>query len=297
MIEKNCIFKFCKNNNPIHKVDENEIFTLNTVDCFANQIKNETDELENIDFSKINPATGPIYVNGAMPGDIIKINILDIKLNEIGIIATGENLGVLGHRQKGFKTKIVKIKNDKICFNEKIFIDIEPMIGVIGVAPKDKSINCGTPGIHGGNMDNNMIKKGSILYLPVFQEGALLAVGDLHAKMGDGEIGVSGVECSGSVSMSVEIIKNKFIKNPILENFDVISTIASEETLDFAIQKSVEDMANILKEKVDVDFSELVMIMSSVGNCQICQIVDPLKTARFLMPKSILKGMGFEKLF
>jgi len=81
------------------------------------------------------------------------------------------------------------------------------MIGVIGVAPKEGIINCGTPGPHGGNMNTKLIAEGSKLYLPVFVEDALLPLGDLQAVMGDGEVGVSDVEVTGSVTVEVRVIK------------------------------------------------------------------------------------------
>ena len=94
------------------------------------------------------------------------------------------------------KIQIVPIHNKHVLFSNELQIPINPMIGVIGL--QKESISCGTPHDHGGNMDCKEIKEGTTLLLPVNVPGALLALGgDLHAAMGDGEIGVSGVEVAG----------------------------------------------------------------------------------------------------
>ena len=163
------------------------------------------------------------------------------------------------------------------------------MIGVIGVAPKEEPVNTGTPGRHGGNMDNKMVTEGATLYFPVEAEGALFGVGDAHAVMGDGEIGVSGLEVPAKITLSFDVIKNQTIPMPMLENEESWSVIASEETVDEAIQSGTRAMFDFLKSKLDLKDHETAMLMSLTGNLEICQVVDPLKTVRFVMPKSIMK--------
>ncbi|MDV3427858.1 MAG: acetamidase/formamidase family protein, partial [Bacillota bacterium] len=191
-------------------------------------------------------------------------------------------------------SSIKLIENNEVIFDEKLRLPLNKMIGVIGTAPPFGEINCGTPGSHGGNMDNTMITEGSALYLPVFTEGALFALGDLHAVMGDGEIGVSGAEAAGKVHVKLEVIKNLKLKNPVLENKESISTIASAETLDAAVNNAVADMADILAERIDLPYSEIAMLLSLIGQAQICQVVDPLKTARYVVPKWALEKYQFK---
>ena len=190
---------------------------------------------------------------------------------------------------QGMTEKLIPIKNDKIIFNDRISLPLNKMIGVIGIAPENEEINCGTPGSHGGNMDNKMITEKAIIYFPVFVEGALFALGDVHAGMGDGEIGVSGLEISARVTVKLEIEKNMHIVNPFLENESFISTIASAEKLEDAIYTAVYDMQNILKEKLSLNVQEAVMLLSIAGNLEICQVVDPLKTVRFTFPKYVFE--------
>jgi amidase len=291
----NCkIFKFSKDNPYVAKIQSGDMVEIETLDCFSNQLKTKEDTLDAIDWNQINPATGPIYIEGAMPGDTLKVTIEDIVLCDQGVMAAEEGGGPLGHLLKGTKTKIIPIIDGKAIFDSKLSIPLKPMIGVIGVAPGEEDINTGTPGNHGGNMDNLMITKGSTLYLPIFVEGALFALGDLHAVMGDGEIGVTGVEIPGSVKAKLEVMKGLTLNNPVLENAEKFTTIASEKNLEDAVNRATVDMAMILKERIDMDLHDIAMLMSAVGNTEICQVVDPLRTARFVMPKWVLKGYGFE---
>ena len=102
-------------------------------------------------------------------------------------MTTGPGLGVMGHRLDEFAVKMIPIESDHAIFNDNVHIPLNKMMGVIGVAPENEPISCGTPGSHGGNMDTTLIAEGATLYLPVFHQGAL-GLGDMHAAMGDGEI-------------------------------------------------------------------------------------------------------------
>ncbi|WP_207652832.1 acetamidase/formamidase family protein [Anaeromicrobium sediminis] len=287
------IFQFSETNKPVLKIHSGTTVEIETLDCFANQIKRAEDKLEAMDWDRVNPATGPVYIEDAMPGDILKVNIKNIEIGDQGVMSTGKDLGVLGDRIEGLQSKLVKIEDNYAIFDDKLRIPLNKMIGVIGVATEGDGINCGTPGIHGGNMDNKMIRENTTLYLPVFVEGALFALGDLHAVMGDGEIGVSGVEVSGKVTVNLEVIKGFTLNNPLIENDDCIATIASKETLDESVYDAVSDMEKLLSSRMDLSSGDMAMLFSAVGNTEICQVVDPLKTARFSMPKWVLEKYGF----
>lgn len=293
---KDNIYSFSKYNKPVLYVKSGDEVVIETMDCFSDQIKTKDDRLEAMDWNRVNPASGPIYIEEAEPYDILKVTIKKIQLKDKAVLSSGENLGVLGGKLKGLSASIKLIENEEIVFDEKLRLPLNKMIGVIGTAPSDGEINCGTPGSHGGNMDNTMITEGSILYLPVFTKGALFALGDLHAAMGDGEIGVSGAEAAGSVHVKLEVIKDLKLKNPVLENREAVSTIASAEALDSAVNEAVTDMADILAERINLPYSEIAMLLSLAGQAQICQVVDPLKTARYVVPKWILEKYRF-KLF
>ncbi|MGB9780288.1 acetamidase/formamidase family protein [Caldanaerobacter sp.] len=288
------IFAFSKENRPAIYIKSGDQIEVETMDCFSNQIQSNEDKLDKMDWNRVNPATGPIFVEGAKEGDVLKVKIKKIEVAEKGVLATGKGLGVLGNLMEDLYSKVVNIKEGKVIFNEKLSLPVKPMIGVIGVAPKEGSINCGTPGSHGGNMDTILITEGAEVYFPVFVEGALLALGDLHALMGDGEVGVSGVEVAGKVLLEVEVIKEFNLKNPVVKTAEVTATIASAESLDRAVEIAVHDMAELFKKHTDLSIEEIATLFSIAGNAQISQVVDPLKTARFSLPNWIMESYGIK---
>ena len=157
-----------KDNAACASIQAGETVVFETYDCFTNQFLPEEATFENVVRKPGNPATGPLYIEGAMPGDMLKIEILDIELGPVGIVMLGPNSG---SERSEFPKKVLKrgpVKDGKAYYDGKVEIPVEPMIGVIGVAPAGEGVSTITPMDHGGNMDCTQIKKGAVLYLPVF---------------------------------------------------------------------------------------------------------------------------------
>lgn len=285
------IYEFNETNQPIATVASGSMVRIETYDCFKNQIDSEDMELTNLDWDQINPATGPIFVEDAKPGDVLKVKIHSIEIDSQGVMLVGPNLGVMGNQIEKMSVKILPIENEKVLFND-LKLPINKMIGVIGVAPNGQGVNCGTPGAHGGNMDNKMVTEGATLYFPVAVEGALFGLGDFHAAMGDGEVSVSGVEVAGAAIVTLEVIKGQHLEQPMLENDESFTQIASAMTLDEASKMATQLMINRLVERTDMNVSEVTMLLSAVGQLEICQVVDPLVTVRFVVPKWLLSQLS-----
>src|SRR5690625_945819 len=288
---QSAIYAFDKDTVPVKSVPIGEPITIETYDCFTNQIQSPSD-LRAINWEQINPATGPIFIEGAAPGDILKVVINKFDIGDQGTMVTGEGIGVLGDQFTDFDVKILPIKDDHAIFDEQMAIPLNKMIGVIGVAPDGDPIGCGTPGAHGGNLDTVLVKEGATLYCPVVNEGALFAAGDFHAAMGDGEVSGSGMEVPGEVTVTFNVIKEQQIAYPFLENEDHISVITTAETLDKATKIAVQEMIDIIHPHTDLTLSHLTMLMSAVGQTEISQVVNPLVTARFSVPKSVFESYG-----
>jgi amidase len=282
----------------VEKVLPDEIFQVETNDCFYGQIKKEEQLVTEVDFSRINPATGPIYVENAEPGDILKVEILDIELPEKGVIVTVPGEGILGEMVERAKTNIIEIDGD-FCYFNGLKIPVTPMIGVIGVAPSDETgeYPTGSPWKHGGNMDTKDITVGSIVYFPVNQPGALLALGDCHAVMGDGEVCVAGCEINSKVTLKVNLIKRKKIEWPIVETKDSWMIVASGKNLEEASKEAVKYAVKYLETGLKISWDDAYMLSSMILDLKISQVVDPNKTVRAVIPKSILSLRNlFEKL-
>lgn len=287
------LFSFDKDLEPVLKVPSGETVRIRTKDCFGNQLQGPEDQLSEIDWEAINPATGPIYVEGAVAGGTLKVHIDNIELDAQTSSCTGKDEGVCGDRFSDWATHFCKVEDAKVVWDERLSIPLAPMIGVIGVAPEGEPVNCGTPGKHGGNMDNTAIAAGATLYLPVAVDGALFGCGDMHAVMGDGEVSVSGAEVAGYATVTLTALPELSVPNPLIENETHFGIIVSAESLDKAAELAVQQMVDLLASRTNESEADLVMLLSLVADVRVCQMVDPEKTVRFMVPKYVLDAIGF----
>ncbi len=213
---ENAVYAMAPDNVPAAHVQSGEMLVFETSDCFGGQIACESDRMGALDWSRINPATGPVFVEGAARGDTLKVEILKIDLAEQAAMVEAPGEGITGIAAETESTKILKIADGRAVFNDAISLPVGAMIGVIGTAPETESIPTGTPSFHGANMDCKRIGEGATLYLPVNVNGALLAMGDLHAVMGDGEVCVCGAEIAGEVTVRVTVVKGQPLPLPFL---------------------------------------------------------------------------------
>ncbi len=287
------LFSFDKDLEPVLKVPSGETVRIRTKDCFGNQLQGPEDQLSEIDWEAINPATGPIYVEGAVAGGTLKVHIDNIELDAQTSSCTGKDEGVCGDRFSDWATHFCKVEDGKVVWDERLSIPVAPMIGVIGVAPEGEPVNCGTPGKHGGNMDNTAIAAGATLYFPVAVDGALFGCGDMHAVMGDGEVSVSGAEVAGYATVTLTALPELSVPNPLIENDTHFGIIVSAESLDKAAELAVQQMVDLLASRTNESEADLVMLLSLVADVRVCQMVDPEKTVRFMVPKYVLGAIGF----
>lgn len=289
------IYAFDKNAAPVCSVRPPCHLVFETRDALNGQVTDENMRIDHLDFNRVNPATGPVLVEGAEPGDALCLHIKELRLDTRGVMITAPGAGLLPDVVTG-KSLVCTISGHNFTF-KGVKLPLSPMIGVIGVAPAGDGIACGVPGSHGGNMDTAGINAGALLYLPVFVPGALLALGDLHAAMGDGEVSVSGVEVAGEVSISLTLEKNRNLPCPLLKTGKELAFLASAEDTDTALALSTRHMHTLLAETTTLDADEALMLMSACGQARISQVVDPLKTSRFCMPLDVLKKFGVPQAF
>ncbi len=287
------VYTMSPENLPVAFVESGETVLFETNDCFSGQITSPEDKLGALDWSRINPATGPVYVKGAAPGDTLKVEILSIRVAKNGAMIEAPEEGITGIAAKEEHAKILPVEGDTLSFNDRLTLTIDPMIGVIGTSPATEAISTGTPDAHGGNMDCKRITAGAILYLPVNVEGALLAMGDLHAVMGDGEVCVCGAEIAGEVTVKVSVIKESKLPLPFLVTKDRAMAICSAPGLDAAAQGATLRMREFLIEAVGLPAHEAGMLLSLKGDLCICQAVDPNKTCRMELDLELLRACGY----
>lgn len=287
------IYAMSPDNAPAATAQSGDTVVFETQDCFSGQIACTEDQLGSLDWSRINPATGPLYVEGAAPGDTLKVEILRIDLAPQAAVVEMPDSGVTGLWADQESTKIIPVADGKAVFSDRLTLPLCPMIGVIGTAPAEGAISTGTPDVHGGNMDCKRIGAGTTLYLPVNVTGALLAMGDLHALMGDGEVCVCGGEIAGAVTVKVSVVKGRSLPLPFLVTEEHAMAIYSAPSIDAAAQGATQRMRAFLIDQVKLPPHEAGMLLSLAGDLRICQAVDPNKTCRMEVPLSILAELGY----
>ncbi|MBQ7859725.1 MAG: acetamidase/formamidase family protein [Faecalibacterium sp.] len=287
------VYAMSPDNVPAAHARSGDTLCFETLDCFGGQITKPTDRMGQLDWSRINPATGPVCVEGARPGDTLKVEILNIDLAAQAVILEAPDNGITGLAATEEQIKLMPVVDGKVIFNEKIALPICPMIGVIGTAPADKAVSTGSPEAHGGNMDCKRIGAGSTLYLPVNVPGALLAMGDLHAVMGDGEVCVCGAEIGGAVTVRVTVLPGQSLPLPFLVTRTAAMALYSAEGLDAAAEGVTLRMRQFLHETVGLPAHEAGMLLSLAGELCICQAVDPNKTCRMELPLALLHNCGY----
>ena len=283
------VWAFSAGMTPVVTVDPGTVLELETNDCFTGQVQSESDTLDAPDTSRLNSATGPIFVRGAEPGDTLSVTLLDIVPGPQGSAMVIPGSGQLVEYCDAPATRILRIEDGTIWLNDKVSFPAKPMVGVIGVAPAEGEVITFLADKHGGNLDDTVNGIGATLHFPVFQPGGLLALGDMHACMGDGEISDTGVECPGTVLIKVDVIKGKTPRWPVTETADSWYTHGtSADSLTDAIKFACEDAANLLVSELGFTMEDAFIFLSCTCDVGIAQACDPCTgsiIARMRVPK------------
>jgi amidase len=282
------VYSLDKQHAPVAAVDPGEEVLFETWDARTGTIRSEGDLLEKPHPDGPNPATGPVGIRGAEPGDAIAVQILDIGLARRGYTGTRPGKGVLGHMIAEHRTRLFDIVDGMVVFDDRIRFPVRPMVGVIGTAPVGDGVATLHPGPHGGNMDHNDVRVGARVHLPVFVPGANLCIGDVHASMGDGEISITALEIPGEVRVRVDLEKRQAIRRPWIEFPDRwIATGDGKDTAE-AIRVAAEEMARFLMRRLGLSADDAYMLLSIRGDVRVSQCAEPAMvaaTARMVMPR------------
>jgi len=286
----NFVFKMSSKNPPRLSVRSGDIVVVDALDGFGESMKSDYDLFPKIDMDRVNPATGPIYVEEAKPGDSLVIDILSIEVTgSTGVTTIIPNFGPLQNDFTRAYKKVMPVRGGFVYFPKGIRIPVRPVIGTIGVAPGGgEEVTTLYPGQHGGNLDVSDITSGSRVYFPVFAEGALLSLGDVKAAMADGESNGTGIEVSIRATLKLSVEAGKSISRPRVETKDSIMMLAMDKTLEGATKLALKDMIDFLKNETALTSEEAYVLIGAACDVRIGNVVDPLVTVRVILPKSIL---------
>jgi amidase len=283
------IWSFGPGLQPVLEVEPGDTVTFETNDCFTGQIRSEDDLVTEIDLSRINGATGPVAVRGAEPGDSLIAEILDVRPIEWGVATLIPGFGQLIDDVQSPVTRLFDVRDGEIRMNDRVRFPAKPMVGVVGVATDGEELSNGLAGRHGGNLDDHFHGKGARIYFPVRQPGAMFAVGDMHASMGDGEICFTGVEIAGEVDIRFDLLKGKQATWPVTELADSWLPHATADVYDDAVRLVAEEAARLLVDEHGFTMEDAFIFLSvacDVGVAQACKPAPGFGTiARFTIPK------------
>lgn len=240
--------------------------------------------------------TGPIYIEGAEPGDALEVRIKEIRLAiPYAYNAFRPGAGFLPSDFPYSKMKIIPLDAGRMTarFAEGIEIPLHPFFGSMGVAPPESAgrISSAPPGIHAGNLDNKELVAGTSLFIPVHVRGALFLVGDGHAGQGNGEVTITALETSLTGTLQFILHKAKMLKWPRAETPTHYITMGLNEDLNVATQSAVREMIDFLASDKGLTRDDAYMLASVAADLSITQLVDGTKGVHMMIPKAIFKAM------
>jgi amidase len=255
-----------------------------------------------------NPETGPFYVEGAMPGDTLVVKLNRIRLNRdsagSGDRIASDALGAGYIRDAKYDDNFnsewkldaaagtaMLAKPSEHLKNYRV--KLQPMLGCVAVAPPDKqTFRSGWLGSYGGNMDYNGLREGVTLYLPVFQEGAILFVGDGHAAQGDGELTGDALETSMDVEFTVNLIRGRSTGGPRAENDEFIMAMGIANSLPDAVRQATTQLARWLERDYHLTPNESAIVLGTAMRYDIAELVDPQVNIVAKVSKAALAGLA-----
>jgi len=271
--------RFSRTIEPVLEVTSGSVIEVFTKEATDDQldVNSTSEDVLNIDFDPIHPLTGPVYVEGAEPGDILAVKLHKIEVGDWGWTAIIPGFGFLADDFTEPYLKIFNLENKEYAvLNERIKIPLKPFAGVMGVAPDtDSLLSTIPPRANGGNMDDPNMTEGTTVYFPVFVKGALFSIGDTHAVQGLGEVCGTAVESPMRIVYEVNVIKGKpSIAEPQYETDDYYAVTAFSTTIDEAARKATQFMIEHLVQTYNMSKEEAYILCSLAGDLKIAEVVD-----------------------
>ena len=265
---------------PVLRVPSGSVIEAGTEEASDRQLNvNSTlEDLKNLSFDPIHPLTGPVYVEGAEPGDILKVTLHKIEMGDWGWTAIVPGFGFLADEFTEPYLKTYELGKDKesVQFSEGINIPLKPFPGVMGVAPAtDSMLSTIPPRANGGNMDDPNMTEGTVVYFPVFVEGALFSIGDAHATQGAGEVCGTAIEAPMNIVYEVEVIKGgRSFEEPQYETENYYAVTGFGKTIDEAARKATRYMIDYLEAEHGMNRNDAYALCSLAGDLKIAEVVD-----------------------
>lgn len=290
---------------PAVTIAPGESLEFEVIDASGGQLSQAStvEDVARLDFTRVNPVAGPVYIDGAEPGDILEVTVLSFAPSGWGWTANIPGFGLLAEDFKEPALHLWRYDRETLApsaFGSSARVPLKPFAGTIGVAPAESGCHSIVPPRRvGGNMDLRDIARGCELHLPVEVAGALFSVGDTHAAQGDGEVGGTALESPMRVALRFDLVKQSplafprlITPGPVTRHLDErgyrVTTGIGPDLME-AARGAVRSMIDWLTREQRMPAIDAYMLCSVCGDLRISEIVDmPNWTVSFYFPRSVL---------
>lgn len=290
---------------PRLRIEPGDEVRIECVDASGGQVKPgmTTAQYLEIDRTRIHALTGPIWIDGAEPGDVLQVDVLATRHSGWGWTSIVEGLGFLKERFRQSYLFHWQLEGESSSSLAPALVPLRPFLGVMGVArAEDGSFRTRPPGPFGGNLDVRELCAGSRLYLPVFNRGALFSCGDGHAAQGDGEVCINGIECPLDVTLRFQLHKHQPLAGPLVESSESVapdsaadSWIVVETGTDLAeaARAATSRMIDLLVSRCAMSDVHAYILCSAALRLRLSQVVnEPVHTVSAALAKQVLPGVN-----
>lgn len=242
-----------------------------------------TDEAVGHPLGKI---TGPIFVEGAQPGDSLRVELLAMELAAEGVTVIMKNYGFLPKEFPGPTMRVSPVRGGSVHFGD-LRIPVRPSLGTLATMPEVLD-HFGYAGPHGGDLDQNELRPGTACHLPVFRPGGLLFLADPHAIIGDGITCGTGLECSATVTLRVSVERPAFLDRPVIEVGETLQVVGTGPSLEEACRDAARAAIRHITRTTRLSAEDAYMLCSLVGDFKIGTSPRPVMAVRIVLPKAVL---------
>jgi acetamidase/formamidase len=280
-------------NEPNLTVEPGEIFEVETELCSGGWLK-DINSVRTPEYAGFTNPTVVVAVNGAKPGDALRVRIHNIEPEGLGFTGFKNRNSALANkiidRDWGDNVRNVRIIDGFVHFSPGLLLPIRPMIGTLGTAPADGAFRNSYGGRYGGNMDAQEVRAGAVVTLPVEVEGALLHIGDVHAIQGDGEIcGAGGIECRSLVTLQIEVTPRPPHNGCIrVENDEELCAIACVGDLEECCVTATRELLYWICDERGMELGDAYLLLGQTLGMRVTQLVNPTRTIIATVPNRVL---------
>jgi amidase len=286
-----CVYTWSAEHPVVATVAPGETFVVETKSAFGEFAIGPGDDLSGLDVARCDPLTGPIAVEGAMPGDALEVHIEAIEVEGLGAQGVIPGVGILDWPR--LPLEFHPVQDGEIVFPGGLRLPVRPNLGCIGVAPPGEPIASVLPGDHGGNMDARHACAGAVIELPVFHPGALLCLGDCHQLQGDGELCGVAPETDAVVTLRCDVRPGGAapLRRPRIRTANRLMFIGSAPTLEEAGALATADLVAALVAEKGMGEDLAYLLATIKADLEVCQVVNGLRTARVCVDREFYERL------